>query len=158
MRNSYFIKDEFVDSRLDRWFRRNISDVPQALLEKNVRKGYLKVNNKRKKTSYKLKKNDKITVYNFVIKKNLSLKSAKNYTATRSDLVKSSGMFIENNENFVVINKPSGIAVQSGTKSKRNIIDILRSSKEFDGFIPFPVHLILIFKILHAKFTNSFTL
>ena len=140
MRNSYFIKDEFVDSRLDRWFRRNISDVPQALLEKNVRKGYLKVNNKRKKTSYKLKKNDKITVYNFVIKKNLSLKSAKNYTATRSDLVKSSGMFIENNENFVVINKPPGIAVQSGTKSKRNIIDILRSSKEFDGFIPFPVH------------------
>ena len=41
-------------------------------------------------------------------------------------------MFIENNENFVVINKPPGIAVQSGTKSKRNIIDILRETKEFD--------------------------
>ena len=30
-------------------------------------------------------------------------------------------MFIENNENFVVINKPAGIAVQSGTKSKEEI-------------------------------------
>ena len=38
-----------------------------------------------------------------------------------TDLNKSSGIFIENNENFVVINKPAGIAVQSGTKSRKNI-------------------------------------
>ena len=49
-------------------------------------------------------------------------------------------MFIENNENFVVINKPAGIAVQSGTKSRRNIIDILRNSKEFKDVLPYAVH------------------
>ena len=53
------------------------------------------------------------------------------YKPTKKDLSFSSSMFIENNENFVVINKPSGISVQSGTKSKKNIIDILRSTKEF---------------------------
>jgi len=52
----------------------------------------------------------------------------------------SSKMFIENNENFVVINKPAGIAVQSGTKSKRNILDILKSTKEFYGASPYAVH------------------
>ena len=140
MKNTYLIKDEFINARLDRWFRRNISELPQALLEKNVRKGYIKVNNEKKKTSYKLKKSDKITTYTFEIKKSITLKSKKNYTATKKDLVKSSEMFIENNENFVVINKPPGIAVQSGTKSKRNIIDILRDSKEFEGYSPFPVH------------------
>ena len=49
-------------------------------------------------------------------------------------------MFIENNENFVVINKPAGIAVQSGTKSIRNIMDILRTTKEFNNLSPFTVH------------------
>ena len=44
-------------------------------------------------------------------------------------------MFIEDNENFVVINKPPGISVQSGTKSRRNIIDILRDTKEFENSI-----------------------
>ena len=30
---------------------------------------------------------------------------------------------VENNNNFIVINKPSGIPVQSGTRSFKNIID-----------------------------------
>ena len=49
-------------------------------------------------------------------------------------------MIIENNENFVVINKPPGVAVQSGTKSKRNIIDLLRDTKEFENSSPYTVH------------------
>ena len=49
-------------------------------------------------------------------------------------------MFIENNENFAVINKPAGIAVQSGTKSRRNILDILRNTKEFEDACPYSVH------------------
>jgi len=38
------------------------------------------------------------------------------------------------------LNKPSGISVQSGTKSKRNVIDLLRSTKEFLNKDPFTVH------------------
>jgi 23S rRNA pseudouridine955/2504/2580 synthase len=49
-------------------------------------------------------------------------------------------MFIENNENFAVINKPAGIAVQSGTKSRRNILDILRNTREFEDASPYSVH------------------
>ena len=39
---------------------------------------------------------------------------------------------IENNDNFIVINKPFGIPVQAGTKSFKNIIDILRDTKFFE--------------------------
>ena len=49
-------------------------------------------------------------------------------------------MFIENNDNFAVINKPAGISVQSGTKSKKNILDILEKTKEFTNFKPYAVH------------------
>ena len=48
--------------------------------------------------------------------------------------------FIENNEDFVVINKPAGISVQSGTYSRKNIIDILRKTQEFKNASPYTVH------------------
>ena len=49
-------------------------------------------------------------------------------------------LIIENNDNFIVINKPSGIPVQSGTKSFKNIIDILKNTKYFEHTKPFVVH------------------
>ena len=140
MEKIFSVKNDFVNTRLDRWFRRNVCEVPQSLIEKNIRKGKIKVNNKKKKSSYKLQKEDKIFVYNsnFTTIKNKKIKTK--YRATKKELSSSSSMFIENNENFAVINKPAGIAVQSGTKSRRNILDILRSTKEFENVSQYTVH------------------
>ena len=110
------------------------------LTEKNIRKGKIKVNNKKKKSSYKLQENDQIIVYNFNFTTNKNKKNKFKYRATKKELSSSSSMFIENNKNFVVINKPAGIAVQSGTKSRRNILDILRNTKEFEDASPYAVH------------------
>ena len=140
MKKTFLVKDNFVDSRVDRWFKRNVYNVPQSLIEKNLRQGRIKINNKKSKSSYKLKKNDLIIVNNLnFIARNQKI-NKKKYKATKSELSSSSRMFIENNENFVVINKPAGIAVQSGTKSRRNIIDILRGTKEFINSSPYTVH------------------
>ena len=49
MKNFFSVKEEFINSRLDRWFRKNVCEVPQSLIEKNLRKGRIKVNNKKKK-------------------------------------------------------------------------------------------------------------
>ena len=65
MIKDYYIVSDFVGTRLDKWFKKAVCYVPQSLLEKNIRKGNIKVNNKRKKSSYKLKQNDKISVINF---------------------------------------------------------------------------------------------
>ena len=140
MKKVYYINDDFVDTRLDRWFRRNVCQIPQSLIEKNIRKGKIKVNNKKKKGSYKLKHKDQIILHDINFTSNKHKTITETYKPTRKDLSQSSGMFIENNENFVVINKPAGIAVQFGTKSRKNILDILRKTKEFDGLSPFTVH------------------
>ena len=140
MEKIFSVKNDFVNARLDRWFRRNVCEVPQSLIEKSIRKGKIKVNNKKKKSSYKLQENDQIFVYNFNFTTSKNKKINTKYRATKKELSSSSGMFIENNENFVVINKPAGIAVQSGTKSRRNILDILRNTKEFEGVSPYSVH------------------
>ena len=140
MKKFFSVTKDFADTRLDRWFKKNVCDIPQSLIEKNIRKGKIKVNNKKEKSSYKLKNDDLIALYNINFSPNKHKKITKKYLATKSDLKHSSSMFIENNENFVVINKPAGIAVQAGTKSRKNILDILKSTKEFKDSLPFTVH------------------
>ena len=140
MKKIFSIENDFAKTRLDKWFKKNICDVPQALIEKNIRKGKIKVNQKKEKSSYKLKYKDKIILKNINFSPSLHKLRKEKYKASKQDLKSTSSFFIENNENFVVINKPSGISVQSGTKSHKNIIDILRSTKEFEGSEPYSVH------------------
>ena len=49
-------------------------------------------------------------------------------------------MIIDNNDNFVVLNKTAGISVQGGTKSKKNLIDIFTKSEIFRDTKPYSVH------------------
>ena len=136
----FLVEDDFINSRLDRWFKRKILDVPQSFIEKNIRKGNIKVNKKKNKSSYKLQKDDQIYISDFKFTTSKSKKKYYDYKPTKKELSFSSNIFIENNENFAVINKPAGIAVQSGTKSKRNLLDILRVTKEFNETPPYTVH------------------
>tara|TARA_B100001123_G_scaffold424416_1_gene535870 strand:- start:106 stop:1014 length:909 start_codon:yes stop_codon:yes gene_type:complete len=140
MKKIYSVSSDNINSRLDRWFKKNVFNVPQSLIEKNIRKGKIKINNIKEKSSYRLKKNDQIILHNISFTNKSSNKVKSFYRPTKKDLSKSSKMFIENNENFVVINKPAGIAVQSGTKSRKNILDILRNTQEFKNTSPYTVH------------------
>ena len=136
----FLVEDDFINTRLDRWFKRKIHDVPQSFIEKNLRKGNIKVNKKKNKSSYKLQKNDQIYVSDFKFTTSKNKKKYYDYKPTKKELSFSSSIFIENNKNFAVINKPAGIAVQSGTKSRRNLLDILRATKEFKETSPYAVH------------------
>jgi 23S rRNA pseudouridine955/2504/2580 synthase len=49
-------------------------------------------------------------------------------------------LIIDNNDDFIVLNKSAGISVQGGTKSKKNLIDIFTKSEIFDGTKPYSVH------------------
>ena len=140
MKNFFLISNDHVNTRLDRWIRRIVCDIPQSLIEKNLRKGNIKVNNSKTKSSYKLKINDKITIRNLFFSPNKSKKKLEKYVPTKKELNHSSSMIIENNPNFVVLNKPPHISVQSGTKSRKNIMDILTKTKEFTDSKPYPVH------------------
>ena len=136
----FLVDEDFINTRLDKWFKKKIYDVPQSFIEKNLRKGNIKVNKKKNKSSYRLQKNDEIFISDFKFVQSTYKKKKYNYKPTKKELSFSSNIFIENNENFAVINKPAGIAVQSGTKSKRNILDILRYTEEFSESTPLTVH------------------
>ncbi len=127
-----------VGLRIDKWIKTNLSKIPQSLIEKDLRNGKIKVNKKKVKSSYKLKKNDKIFLFNIAYKSNLILK--KTYIPNKNLIKEAENYIIENNENFLVINKKSGLPVQGGTKVKENIINILNNSDYFKDNKPFIVH------------------
>ena len=51
--------------RLDRWLRNRLGNIPQSLIEKSLRSGKIKVNKKKIKSSFKVKTNDKVVIFNF---------------------------------------------------------------------------------------------
>ena len=68
MKKSYCVDYNHDQMRLDRWIRNKLGKIPQGLIEKNLRKGKIKVNNKKTKSSHKVKTNDEINLFNFEFK------------------------------------------------------------------------------------------
>ena len=140
MPKSYTVDDDYNDSRLDKWFKHEIINLPHSLLEKILRQNKIKVNRKKTKSSYRLQTGDLIEIYDIAKFKPVDKKQKIKYLPKKKEIGLYDDYVIENNENFIVINKPTGIPVQSGTKSFKNIIDILKNSKYFENSKPFIVH------------------
>jgi 23S rRNA pseudouridine955/2504/2580 synthase len=132
------VTEDYHDMRIDRWVKKKIFNVPQSLIEKSLRQGKIKVNNLIVKNAYKLKYKDKIYLYNF--NPETTFLNKKKYVPTKKDIYSSESFIIENNENFVVINKPPGLPVQGGTKSNKNLVDNLSNSEVFKNSKPYIVH------------------
>ena len=140
MPKSFTVDDDYNDSRLDKWFKNKIINLPHSLLEKILRQNKVKVNKKKTKSSYRLQTGDLIEIYDISKFKPVDKKEKIKYLPKKKEIGAYDDYVIEDNENFIVINKPTGIPVQSGTKSFKNIIDILKNTKYFENSKPFIVH------------------
>jgi len=140
MLKKFIVNKDYHNSRFDRWFKQNISNVPQSLIEKLVRKKKIKINKKKVKTSYRVQFNDVVELYTAEDLKSNNKSKKEKYKPSEKEKGEYGKFVIENNDNFIVINKPTGIPVQAGTKSFKNIIDILKNTKYFEHTKPFVVH------------------
>ena len=139
MKKSYNVDSSYKGIRLDKWIRNNLGKFPQGLIEKNLRIGKIKLNNKKTKSSTKLKVNDTIDVFKINFKE-IVINKNKKFNPTKEIIKENENLIIDNNEKFIVVNKESGIPVQGGTKSKKNLIDIFSKSKIFENSKPYSVH------------------
>ena len=139
MNKSFVVDSTFVDMRLDRFLRNKLGNLPQSLIEKNLRNGKIKLNKKKVKSSFKLKLNDRIAVFNLNFQHKITNDKVK-FTPSNTTIKENEDLIIDNNDDFIVLNKSSGISVQGGTKSKKNLIDIFSKSRIFEGAKPFSVH------------------
>ena len=139
MVKSYIVDSTCNNMRLDKWIRNTIGKIPQGLIEKSLRLGKIKVNKKKVKSSHKILLNDKIDLYDFKFEQRI-LEKKISYNPSNQIIKANEDLIIDNNKNYIVLNKRAGISVQGGTKSKKNLIDIFKKSEIFSDSKPFSVH------------------
>ena len=140
MSKIYTVEKDFQNTRFDKWFKSKVINLPQSLIEKIVRLNKVKINKKKTTSSYRVQLGDIVEVYDISKFKIIDRPKVLKYKPSRKEVDVYDDYILENNENFIVINKPAGIPVQSGTKSFRNIIDILKNTKYFKDHKPYIVH------------------
>jgi len=139
MKKTYIVDSTCNGMRIDRWIRNSITEIPQGLIEKNLRNGKIKLNKKKIKSSYKIKTGDKIDLFSLNFKENVIQKKTK-FIPSKEIIKTNENQIIDNNDDFIVVNKSSGISVQGGTKSKKNLVDIFARSEIFKDSKPYSVH------------------
>ena len=71
MKKLIHVDKTFNGMRIDRFLRNQFGQIPQSLIEKNLRNGKIKLNKKKIKSSKKIQFNDKIELFNFEFKQDV---------------------------------------------------------------------------------------
>ena len=117
--------------RIDKWLRINFSSLNQGFIEKNIRKGNIKINNKKIVSRYVLKNNDEISIYNYSQDKYFNqpkILSKKTIPSKYLDFFKRSILYEDSN--FIILDKWTGIATQGGSKINISIDHIIKNISE----------------------------
>ena len=139
MKKSHIVDSTCNEMRIDRWIRNYVGKIPQSLIEKYLRAGKIKLNKKKIKSSHKIKTSDHISLFYINIKERIFQKKIK-FIPSKEIIKSNENQIIDNNDDFIVLNKSSGISVQGGTKSKKNLVDIFAKSEIFRDSKPYSVH------------------
>ena len=115
------INNDNSGRRLDNYLISTYSSVPKSKIYNIIRKGEVRVNSSRVKPNYKIKTDDIIR-----IPPNLNIDQPLSKTIGIDLIKKHTGNILFENDNYIVINKKSGIAVHGGTKNTIGLIDIIR--------------------------------
>ena len=122
------IDNKSDDQRLDKYLKRKFSGLKQSFIEKNLRKKNILVNNKITKSNYIIKIDDQVKIKNFseeVYPNFEKVKSKININKSLKQNFRNSVLY--ENENFLVLDKWSGIATQGGTNISMSIDTIIKN-------------------------------
>ena len=120
-----------ADQRIDRFLKRIFDNISQSFIEKNLRKKNILLNKKLTKSNQIIKADDKITIKNFskeIYQKFEKKKSIANINQSHINNFKQSILY--ENDNFLIIDKWSGIASQGGSNITISIDTIIKNISE----------------------------
>ena len=121
--NIFEITKEFSGQRLDNYLIKKLKGLPKNLVYKLVRSGQVRVNKGRAKVSYRIKVNDQVRVPPYLLKDEI---------ISNNILINPSSYIHYQNDDFLIINKPNGIAVHSGTNQKYDFLSSLKVSESLN--------------------------
>jgi 23S rRNA pseudouridine955/2504/2580 synthase len=110
--------EDIIETRLDRFLRQKFAYLTQGIVEKNLRKGQIKVNSKKVKAHTRINKGDVVNIANYLINENLIIPQKTFFSPAAISLADKilNEYLIFSCDQFIAINKPHGIAAQGGSK------------------------------------------
>ena len=125
------VEEDEEGIRLDRWFRRHFPSIGHGQLEKLLRKGQIRLDEKRAKSSTRIQKGQRIKVPPVKLDERPRLKKKLNFDATDRDIEILRQSVIHKDEHIIAINKPAGLAVQGGSGTSKHV-DAMLNSLQFE--------------------------
>ena len=124
------VNDECKGMRLDKFLKLRISGIQQSHLEKLIGSGNIRVNKKKSKPSIKLNLGEQVSIPPKLKDQKFTQKIKDKFIPLKNDinLIKSS--LIKEENDFIALNKPYGIAVQGGSKLNRHIDGLIKYAFE----------------------------
>ena len=117
------VTDDYVGQRIDNYLINLLKGVPKSKIYSIIRKGEVRINGSRKKPSYKLAHGNEIRIPPLQY---LHEKSKEDFIPT--DLVNLlKDRIIYENDDYLAINKPEGIASHGGSGIKIGLIETIRN-------------------------------
>lgn len=113
--------------RLDRCLRLWIPHLPQALIEKAARKGSLKIQGIKAKPASRVEEGQSVTFPGEFLNLETKIDKKKSKELTHAERKWLKGLILYEDLEIVVLNKPAGIAVQSGTKQRKSMDAMLEA-------------------------------
>ncbi len=123
---SYGVRHLTVDARfdgqrVDNYLRRLMPSLPKSRLYQMLRKGEVRVNKKRVKAESRVCAGDSLRL------PPITLQAGGTFVPARAiDAIKQA--IIYQDDNYLIIDKPAGIAVHSGSKNQYGVIDAVRQA------------------------------
>ena len=136
MIKNFKVKKNEEAIRLDKWLKKNFSSLKQSFIEKNIRKKNILVNKVKTISGYKLVSQDEITILNFDQEKykHFSFIRKLHIIPKKLQILFDTSIVFENN-NFIILNKWTGIATQGGSKINISIDDIIKTISPYYNLV-----------------------
>ena len=117
--------------RIDKWLKKIFSSLNQSFIEKNLRKGNIKINSNKIFSKYKLQINDEVSIFNYSKEVYYNQPKDLNKKIVPSKYIElfNSSIIYENTD-FIILNKWTGIATQGGSKINISIDHIIKNISE----------------------------
>lgn len=130
------IEPDFIGQRIDNFLLARLKGVPKSVIYRVLRKGEVRVNKKRIKPEYKLQQDDVVRI------PPLTVAAEGEPISVKLSMVKNLEQHIlfEDND-LIVLNKPSGMAVHGGSGLQFGVIEALRALR------PLAKHLELVHRL-----------
>ncbi|MDB2592663.1 RluA family pseudouridine synthase [Gammaproteobacteria bacterium] len=123
---SQTLKVEDQGRRLDHYLYSVYPQLLKGHVQKAIRKKQILINQKKTSANYRLCPHDVLKVPMHFVNRDINQKHA-NSQALTANQVQLGGVLVDNQE-FLVVNKPSGLAVQGGSGIKVSMDDLVRSA------------------------------